>query len=132
MALATAGKQHPALESSRTHEREALKHLVTDLVIVGGHQADWLDQAGKQFGLAQRLLQENFPIKCPVLGANVGQTDIGIEVAAGDVAQSHRDVGQFGEHPRLVGISHKPRGINDGFTAIQLRVQKIGKHFRRW
>src|SRR4029450_11849258 len=39
---------------------------------------------------------------------------------------------QFGEYPGLVGIGHKPRGIDDDFAAIQFRVQNIGKHFRRW
>ena len=38
--------------------------------IVGGHQSDRLDQAGKQFRLAQRLLQKHLAIESPMLGAD--------------------------------------------------------------
>src|SRR4051794_35996609 len=37
MTLARALEQHPALESARTHEREALEDPVANLAIVGGH-----------------------------------------------------------------------------------------------
>src|SRR6476661_3844822 len=131
MPLVRAREQHPALESARTHERETLEYPVADVPIVGGHQSDRLDQAGKQFRLTQRFLQEHLAIESPVLGADIGKPYIGVEMAAGDIAQAYRGVRQFREYPGLVGIGHEPRGIDDGLAAIQFRMQEIGKHLGR-
>src|SRR6266576_974180 len=86
MTLAAALEQHPPFEGAGTHIGEALEHLFPDARIMGGHQSDRLDQARVQSRFAPGLLQKDLAIKGPMFGADVGKPDIGIEIAARDIA----------------------------------------------
>src|SRR5882757_1770406 len=130
LALASALEQHPPLKRARTHEREALEHPLSNLVIIGRHQSNRLEQPGKQYRFAQRLLQKNFPVEGPVLGANAGKAAIGIEMAACDIAEPHGHVRQFRENPRLVRIGYKARWVDDDFAPVEKRMQYIAEHVR--
>src|SRR5713226_4596465 len=98
---------------------------------MGGHQSDRLDQARVQFRFAPGLLQKDLAIEGPMFGADVGKPDIGIEMAARDIAQPHRDIGKLGKRFRLVGIRDEAGRIDDDLPPLEFRMQKVGKHFRR-
>src|SRR3954451_14944637 len=85
-ALVLALEQHAPIKGTRSHERKALEHLFSDLRIRREHKPHRLDQAWKQSGLAERLLQEHLAVERAVLRANIGETDVSIEVTAGDPA----------------------------------------------
>src|SRR5690348_2025974 len=75
-------KQHPALESGRSHHRIPLEDLFLHRREVRRHQPDRLEQAGEHAGLCDRFVQEYAAIKPLVLGTHDREPEIGVKIFA--------------------------------------------------
>src|SRR6201991_1141857 len=112
-----------ALFGRRAGKWVALEYLFAHGVRLGRHQAQRLQQRGIGPRHAARFQQEYPAIEGAMFGTNRRRPDIGVEMGAGDIAQTYGQVRKFRDLAAVVRIGDETIRVDDNLSPRDFGLQ---------